>query len=211
MSKWSRYTHMALKTAWATFTSSVGFDFVGRAPELDLMVKSIFVYLCLRLWTSWPLCRVGILSKINTKINHSVTGLKFSKFYFGKVKFFTPLEHEAYEEPQLSVSAQECDSFNATVSIFVKSCVCQLNIALKHFSYRTESPTGRLKREKTVSLINPEKYLLLQFHSNALAAVRRSTHYKSMLLMANCSKQRIAPPRTDVITGHKWSVTLLTG
>lgn len=94
MSKWSRYTHMALKTTWATFTSSVGFDFVGRAPELDLMVKSIFVYLCLRLWTSWPLCRVGILSKINTKINHSVTGLKFSKFYFGKVKFFTPLEHE---------------------------------------------------------------------------------------------------------------------
>lgn len=115
--------------------------------------------------------------------------------------------HEAYEEPQLSVSAQECDSFNATVSIFVKSCVCQLNIALKHFSYRTESPTGRLKREKTVSLINPEKYLLLQFHSNALAAVRRSTHYKSMLLMANCSKQRMPAPRTDVITAHKWSVT----
>lgn len=177
------------------------------------MVKSIFVYLCLRLWTSWPLCRVGILSKINTKINHSVTGLKFSKFYFGKVKLFTPLEHE----PPWSVwrTSAFCFSTRMWVKVLMQRFCKILCLSIKHriktFQLQDRVSRGRLKGEKTVSLINPEKNLLLQFHSNALAAVRRSTHYKSMLWMANGSKQRIAAPRTDVITAHKWSVTLLAG
>lgn len=84
-------TDVNLMSKWSTDTDTWLWRPHGPHSHHHFMVKSIFVYLCLRLWT---LCRVGILSEINTKINHSVTGLKFSKFYFGKVKFFTPLEYE---------------------------------------------------------------------------------------------------------------------